>query len=217
MQVIEIFNSIDGEGIRAGELATFIRLAGCNLRCFYCDTKYALNCHQGYQISIDDLFKEIKNKAYRNITLTGGEPLNQRESLTLVQRLCDSGYNVNIETNGSKDIGPFLSLENCILTMDYKMPYSRQENKMLVDNIEKLRTTDVLKFVCTESDLPRLKEVLTQYQIKSYIYLSPVFNQIEPKTLVYFLKNNYKLIKDLKIKVQLQLHKYIWSPDIRGV
>ena len=217
MRVAEVFNSIDGEGIRAGELATFIRLAGCNLRCIYCDTKYALNSNHGSEITLADLYRKIKKEAYHNITLTGGEPLNQGETLKLVQQLCSDGYNVNIETNGSKDIELFLLMDNCILTMDYKMPYSRQENKMLLENIEKLRSSDVLKFVCAESDLSRLKEVLMQYHIKANIYLSPVFNQIEPKKLVEFLKDNYQLVKNLKIKVQLQLHKYIWDTEDRGV
>ena len=217
MRVVEVFNSIDGEGKRAGELATFVRFAGCNLRCVYCDTSYALSCKQGKEISLEDLYTQLKNTSYHNITLTGGEPLLQKDILKLVILLCGDGYSVNIETNGSKDIEPFLLLKNCILTMDYKMPFSEQENKMLLENIEKLRSNDVLKFVCAESDLLRLKEILSKYKIKADIYLSPVFKKIEPKKLVEFLKENYQLIKHLKIKVQLQLHKFIWKPEEKGV
>ena len=157
--VNEIFSSIDGEGLRTGELATFIRLAGCNLRCRYCDTAYSLNTNQGKRISIDKIINKLKSLKNKNITLTGGEPLIQKESFLLIDKLIENGFNVNIETNGAVDITPLLD-KNVLITLDYKTISSEMNNRMLLDNLEKLRETDVLKIVCNRNDFKDIKKLL---------------------------------------------------------
>lgn len=216
MRVNEIFGSIDGEGIRAGELATFIRLAGCNLRCTYCDTGYALSNKSGIEMSVNDIISKVEAIGYKNITLTGGEPLIQ-DCKELVEKLTNTGYEVNIETNGSIDISPYL-MNNVIITMDYKTPESGEEDGMLTSNLKKLRECDVLKIVMSERDELFISNLLSKHKIQSYIYLSPIFNKIEPSELVNYLKTlHYMGYNTDKTKVQLQLHKYIWNPNKRGV
>lgn len=215
--VNEIFDSIDGEGIRTGELATFIRLAGCNLRCRYCDTRYALLGNQGTKMTIEEIVNKVREVGNINITLTGGEPLLQKHSLELINELINNGFNVNIETNGAMDITPLLD-KNVIITLDYKTLSSGMNEKMLLSNFEKLRENDVLKFVGNRDDLKNIKEVLKTLNIKSYVYLSPIFNEIEPKELVDFLKElRNEGINVSKTRVQVQLHKIIWDPAERGV
>ena len=214
--VNEIFGSIDGEGLRTGELATFIRLAGCNLRCRYCDTDYALSMKQGKQMTIEEIIKKAKEIGYKNITLTGGEPLFQKNSFKLIDELIKNNFNINIETNGSIDITPLLS-KNVLITLDYKTISSGANDKMLLSNYEKLRENDVLKFVGNRDDLEDIKNIIKKYNIKSYIYLSPIFNEIQLYELVDFLKKLHKEVNTDKIRVQVQLHKIIWDPNLRGV
>lgn len=214
--VNEIFNSIDGEGTRAGSLSTFIRLAGCNIRCSYCDTSYSLKATDGKIMMIDEIISEVSKYNCKHITLTGGEPLIHNNCILLVKKLIDSGYTVNIETNGTLDISEYL-IDNCIITMDYKTPSSKMEHKMYIENLDKLRENDVLKFVCSRSDLERVREVILSNKLDCWIYLSPVFNQIEAKELVYFVKQLDEEIDTEKIRVQVQLHKVVWNPKERGV
>lgn len=215
--VNEIFGSIDGEGVRTGELATFIRLAGCNLRCKYCDTSYALQMTQGNEMTIDEIIDKVKEISYTNITLTGGEPLLQKNSIKLIDRLIEEGFLVNIETNGSIDITPLLD-KNVIITLDYKTLASGVNDKMLLSNFDKLRAIDVLKFVCDRNDFEDIKRLLKGHEIKSYIYFSPIFKQIQPYELVDFLKELHQDgFNTRKMRVQVQLHKVIWDPNLRGV
>lgn len=216
MIVNEIFYSIDGEGLRTGELAIFIRLAGCNLNCSYCDTKYALKANMGTKMTIDEIVNKIQKYNCKNITLTGGEPLIHKNVDQLIDRLVDDGYKVNIETNGAVDITPYLG--RCLITMDYKLPSSEMEKYMKLDNLEKLGESDVLKFVTSESDFDKIEEILSNYKIKSYIYLSPVFGSINPDKIVDFMKHLNEIgINTQKIRVQVQLHKVIWDPNKKGV
>ena len=216
MFVNEIFYSIDGEGLRTGELAVFIRLSGCNLKCSYCDTLYALKKSSGTFMSIDEILDKVSTYNCKNITLTGGEPLLFPEAEELIEELIQNKYKVNIETNGSIDISKYLG--KCLITMDYKLPSSGMEDKMLLSNIEKLDDGDVLKFVLEESDFPKIEELLNTYKIKSYIYLSPIFGRIEPEKIVEFMKYlNSKNIDTSKMRVQVQLHKIIWDPNMKGV
>lgn len=218
MRVNEIFKSIDGEGLRTGELTTFIRLAGCNLRCSYCDTCYALKNSNGMEMSVDEVVKKAKKMDYRNITLTGGEPLIHKDVDSLISKLCENGFYVNIETNGSVPIDKYILNKNILITMDYKVPSSGVEKSMNLSNLEKLRANDVLKFVIGKGDFERVEQVIKNHSIKSYIYLSPVFSEIEPVELVYFMKNMHiKGIDTSKMRVQIQLHKIIWNPNERGV
>lgn len=213
--VNEIFGSIDGEGLRTGELATFIRLTGCNLRCRYCDTTYAFN--EGKLLTIEEILNKVSNIGYRNITLTGGEPLLNKNSYKLIDELIKNNYNVNIETNGAIDITSLLN-KNVLITMDYKTKSSNMNDKMIKNNIIKLRENDVLKIVCNKNDFDDITKLLKDTNIKSFVYLSPIFNEIEPSELVGFLKKLHnKGINTDKIRVQVQLHKIIWNPNKRGV
>ena len=216
MIVNEIFYSIDGEGLRTGELAVFIRLAGCNLNCSYCDTKYAIKANSGTKMTIEEILKEVKKYKCKNITLTGGEPLIHKSVKDLIDALLEKKYKVNIETNGAVDVTPYLN--KCLVTMDYKLPSSMMENHMILDNLEKLTKNDVLKFVTEESDFYKIEEILKKYKIKSYVYISPVFGRVEPEQIVEFMKElNKRGVNTKKIRVQVQLHKVIWDPEKRGV
>ena len=218
MKVNEIFKSIDGEGLRTGELTTFIRLAGCNLRCSYCDTCYALKNSNGTEMSVDEIVKKAKKFGYRNITLTGGEPLIHKDVDGLISKLCENGFYVNIETNGSVPIDKYILNKNILITMDYKLTSSGVEKNMNLNNLEKLRKNDVLKLVIGKGDFDKVKEVIEKYSIKSYIYLSPVFGEIEPFEIVDFMKIMHTQgIDTSKMRVQVQLHKIIWNPNERGV
>ncbi|MDY6065443.1 MAG: radical SAM protein [Finegoldia sp.] len=210
LDVNEIFYSIDGEGIRAGQLAVFIRLNGCNERCSYCDTSYALKFANN-MMGICEILDEVSVYSCKNVTLTGGEPLYQENSLGLVKALSD--YEVNIETNGSLDVGDFI-LDNTIITMDIKTPSSNMESLNLYENIKKLRGRDVLKFVVgSKEDMDFTYKIIDAYKPACHIYLSPVFGQIDPANIVEKMKE----YKDDQVKLQLQMHKFIWNPDQRGV
>lgn len=216
MIINEIFNSIDGEGLRAGELATFVRLAGCNMRCSYCDTLYALNENDGKELKIDEVIQKVEQYKTRNITLTGGEPLINKDVDLLIDELIKRGYKVNIETNGSIPIDKYLN--RCLITMDCKTPSSLMEKKMLFSNIEKLTENDVLKFVVKESDFNAVEKIIKSYEIKSYIYISPIFGEIEPNKIVEFMKKmNERGVNMEKVRTQVQLHKIIWNPNMKGV
>ena len=215
MKVVEIFKSIDGEGIRAGFPVTFIRLAGCNLRCEYCDTTYSYDVSKAKEMTIPEILASVSSLNCKRITLTGGEPLIHDSVEGLIRMLVRRGYEVNIETNGSVDITPYVnSLGNPIITMDYKCPCSGMEDKMLKSNVSRLRRTDVLKFVVgSAKDLLRCHEISCCNDIKSQIFISPVFGKIEPKEIVdYVISHNMN-----DCRVQLQLHKIIWDPELRGV
>lgn len=217
MKVIEIFDSIDGEGIFAGCLATFIRLAGCNLRCLYCDTLYAMDIANAKEMSVNEILNECRKIGNQHITLTGGEPLIHKDVDKLINVLCNNGFFVNIETNGTIDFEKYRR-NNVIITMDYKTISSGENSRMSAGRIELLRSCDVLKVVCEESDFEDIKAMLRSCNIRSHVFLSPVFGKINPQELVTFAKR----IRDSKtfagdLRVQLQLHKIIWNPDKRGV
>ena len=210
-QVVEKFVSINGEGRRAGELAVFIRMKGCNLHCSYCDTYWAneSDC-ESTEMTADEIISYIEESRIRNITLTGGEPL-LREGMT--QLICailqDPQRRVEIETNGSIDLTPYCKLERRpAFTMDYKMPESGMEHAMLLANMETLSDEDTVKFVVSSrSDMERAVEIMEKYRLRerTAVYLSPVFGKIEPVEMVDFLIE--KKLND--VKLQLQLHKII--------
>lgn len=213
MIVNEIFHSIDGEGLRTGELVTFIRLAGCNVRCVYCDTAYALRINQGIEMTIQGILDEVGKYDCENITLTGGEPLIHKDVGRLIDVLIEHGYKVNIETNGAVKIKPYID-KDVLITMDYKLPSSGVEDKMILENLDLLREGDVLKFVVSNyEDMKRMKWIVDNHDVKSFIYISPVFGTMNPADIVDFMKQ----VKIKKARVQLQLHKLIWNPDTRGV
>ena len=208
MKVNEIFVSIEGEGKRAGELATFIRLTGCNLRCSYCDTAYAFE--EGTEMSVPDILKQVP-EGIPNVTLTGGEPLCQ-EPHELLGAL--RHHMVNIETNGSVDLAPYRKYSNVFFTVDYKCPTSGMESRMLEQNFLHLRPGDVLKFVVgSTGDLETAFDFCREYRPDCQIYISPVFGKIEPAEIVDFMKEK----NTVHWRLQLQLHKFIWNPEQRGV
>lgn len=226
MKVIEIFDSIDGEGIRTGRAATFIRLAGCNLRCTYCDTLYSLfgeeeECKYT-EMTVDEIIKMV-TKRYKRVTLTGGEPLINPESSLLVSKLCELGYEVNIETNGAVDIVDFMSktenTDNMFFTIDYKLPSSGMTDKMIWDNFLNLRPVDVIKFVIgSDEDLMMainiVKKLQTVYEVMPHIYLGAVYGKYNPKKLIGIMLAENSLCD---ATFQIQLHKVIWDPEERGV
>lgn len=218
MKVAEKFISINGEGTRAGETACFIRFCGCNLKCTYCDTSWANEKDCPYvSESPKEIFDYIKNSGIRNVTLTGGEPLLQEEMPQLLELLCaDDTLSVEIETNGAVDIGRFCTDKRPIFTMDYKLPSSGYEKRMITDNFAYLVQRDTVKFVSGSiEDLQRAKEVIEKYDLagRCNLYLSPVFGSIEPEKIVeYMIKNKMN-----GIKLQIQMHKVIWDPNKRGV
>lgn len=218
LKIVEIFSSIEGEGIRAGELATFIRVFGCNLNCKYCDSRYA--CEESSpaaftEMTVDEILWAVKQRGYKKITVTGGEPLIHHNIFELLKALSDNGFYINIETNGSVDLEKIPGLSNLFYTCDFKCLYSGMSNKMCLKNINFLKGEDVLKFVVADTaDLQQACSVLIKYKPVCWIYFSPVFGKIEPKEIVEFMKEH-----DLqgKVRVQLQLHKYIYPHDMRGV
>lgn len=217
-RVVEIFSSIEGEGKRAGQLATFIRLAGCNLRCSYCDTAYAREYAAGIELELADIQDQVSTGNVF-VTLTGGEPLGAANVGELIDSLLEQGKEINIETNGSMDIANYVGRRNLFLTMDWKTPSSGCVASMRQENLALLGPDDVLKIVMAAEDAGYVKDFLQRNNIKAQIYLSPVFNLLAPSLLVEFAKELAQLpaVNVKNLHMQLQLHKYIWDPLARGV
>lgn len=218
-QVVEKFVSINGEGTRAGELAVFIRMKGCNLNCAYCDTTWANQPDAPYtSMTTEEIVEYVKETNVYNVTLTGGEPLLRKGMEELITALLSiENISVEIETNGSVDLTPYTKLvKRPIFTMDYKLGASGMEEKMLHSNFALLSKEDTVKFVSGSlADMARARELIKQYGLleKCHVYFSPVFGSIEPADMVDFLvKENLN-----KARIQLQLHKFIWDPNKRGV
>lgn len=217
--VVEIFSSIEGEGRRAGQLATFVRLAGCNLRCSYCDTPYARKFTDGRPLELAEILRMVDGFGNGNVTLTGGEPLAGENTPGLLQALLGPGREVNVETNGSWDVGPYLGYPATFLTMDWKTPSSGCSGHMLAGNLALLRPRDVLKIVMDGSDFDYVSHLLQTCRTRAWIYLGPVFGRLEPAPLVEFAKRVARLpgVDGQRLCVQLQLHKIIWGAGARGV
>lgn len=218
-KVVEKFISVNGEGPLSGQLVVFIRFAGCNLNCSYCDTTWANNEDVCYDfMTSDDIYKHIKSTDIRNVTLTGGEPLLQEGIIELLEVLSkDRSLHVEIETNGSVPLDKFVSIDNPpSFTMDYKLPSSNMEDKMNLNNFKHLSNKDTVKFVSgSMEDLLKAKYIIDKYELsdKTNVYISPVFGQIDPENIVEFMKDN----KMNGVNLQIQLHKIIWDPNKRGV
>lgn len=218
-KVVETFISINGEGQHAGELALFIRFAGCNLNCNYCDTRWANQPDVVYQEMTETEIKAlVADSGVRNVTLTGGEPLLQPgmyQLLEIVGSLTD--IRIEIETNGSVDIGPYMTLiRRPAFTLDYKLPGSGMEAGMNTENYRYLTKEDTVKFVISDkADLTRAREIIEQYQLEGRcgIYYSPVFGRIRPAEIVDDMIEH----RLNGVHMQLQMHKFIWNPEQRGV
>ncbi len=218
-KVVEIFESINGEGRRVGQLAIFIRLQKCNLNCSYCDTRWANGDDAPYTLmSEDEIYDRILKSGIKNITLTGGEPLLHKDVEILLEKIGENpNLSLEIETNGSIELEKFSKLKNPpLFTMDYKLPSSKMENKMCLDNFKYLTLKDTVKFVVgTIEDLKKAKEIIERYSLigKCAVYFSPVFNSIDPVEIVEFMKEN----RLNGVNLQLQIHKFIWDPESKGV
>lgn len=218
-KVVEKFVSINGEGLLAGQLAVFIRFQGCNLNCSYCDTAWANNDNTDYSILTENqIYNYIKETGIKNVTLTGGEPLLNSDIIHLLQVLAsDNDLHVEIETNGSIDLSIFTQISNPpAFTMDYKLPGSFMESKMLISNFELLTKKDTVKFVVGDiEDLDRAREIITRNQLisKCHVYISTVFGKISLEEVVQYMKKNTMN----GITLQLQMHKIIWDSNKRGV
>ena len=218
-KVVEIFESINGEGRRVGQLAIFIRLQKCNLNCSYCDTRWANGDDAPYTLmSEDEIYDRILKSGIKNITLTGGEPLLHKDVEILLEKIGENpNLSLEIETNGSIELEKFSKLKNPpLFTMDYKLPSSKMENKMCLDNFKYLTLKDTVKFVVgTIEDLKKAKEIIERYSLigKCAVYFSPVFNSSDPIEIVKFMKEN----RLNGVNLQLQIHKFIWDPESKGV
>lgn len=206
LKVNEVFKSIQGESTFAGLPCVFIRLTGCNLRCNYCDTTYAYDV--GKKISIDDLINEVEKKYKCNlIEITGGEPLLQKETLPLFDRLISKNYSVLLETNGTmslKNINP-----SVIKIMDIKCPASGFSNKTYWNNLSYLSSSDQIKFVVSNRDdfdwaVKIIKEKCLDKLCN--ILFSPNYSQIKNEDLAEWI-----LLENINVRLQLQIHKYIWQ------
>ena len=211
MRITEIFHSIQGESSYAGQPCVFVRLTGCPLRCTWCDTDYAF--YGGNEISIDEVLAKVQTYGCRLVEVTGGEPLVQPESLPLMTRLCDAGYTVLLETSGAVNIAPVDPRAHVIL--DVKCPGSGMTDRMHWPNLSQLAAKDEAKFVMADrADYDWSREILTQYDVASRcpVLFSPVFGLLDARQLAEWI-----LADRLPVRFQLQMHKYIWAPDMRGV
>ena len=213
LRVNEIFYSIQGESTFAGFPCIFIRMTGCNLRCTYCDTTYAYD--QGDDIPLHSILTTVKKFDCRLVEVTGGEPLIQDETPDLISALIENGYSVLLETNGSQDISAVDT--RCTRIVDIKCPSSGMDNKNYWKNLDYITPNDQLKFVIAHRhDYLYAKKVLDAAAIKKrkklLINFSPVFNEIDLKDLAEWI-----LEDNLPVRLQIQLHKYIWGEHTRGV
>lgn len=215
LKVNEIFYSIQGESTYAGLPCVFVRLAGCNLRCSYCDTRYAYD--EGRNYEIPEILESVGRFGCRLIEVTGGEPLIQEETPALISRLLAGGYSVLMETNGSLDISPVDP--GCARIVDIKCPSSGMERQNDLRNMERLSAKDELKFVIGSlEDYEFAKKFLSNLlsvqsaprEVKAGF--SPVFGELHPRTLAGWI-----LEDRLPVRLSLQLHKLIWDPEKRGV
>ena len=247
MNVIEIFASIDGEGSRQGLLTTFLRLHDCNIRCSYCDTTYSYGIDSVFtEMTAAEVANVIESLGNHRITITGGEPLLQeaavvelidelnRRNLQIMQdntsgqtgltcingadkfdkreMLNNSPYDFNIETNGT--IVPSFQRENVWFTYDYKTPSSLAEESMNVGIFKAATERDLIKFVVgSPEDLDCMRRIIDQYPTAAQIYVSPVWGQIEAASIIDYMKA-YNL---QNVRFQLQIHKFVWDPDAKGV
>ena len=211
LKVNEIYFSVQGESSRAGLPCVFVRLTYCNLRCTYCDTEYAF--YEGEDRSVDEIINEVKKYGCNLVEITGGEPLVQEESLNLMKKLCSEGFDVMLETAGKMTICNVDDRVNII--MDLNCPSSVMMKKNLYENINHLKNTDELKFVIGDrEDYDWMNEMIIQYDLtnKCKILVSVVFDKLEPLALV-----NWVLEDKLDVRFQLQMHKFIWQPETKGV
>jgi 7-carboxy-7-deazaguanine synthase len=213
LRVNEIFYSIQGESSYAGRPCVFVRLTGCNLRCSYCDTQYAYE--EGSILEVNHIFEQIAPMQCPLVEITGGEPLIQDKTPVLIESLLEDGYEVLLETNGSHDISRVD--DRCVKIVDFKCPSSGMSDRMDMENLNRLSLHDELKFVLgTRGDYEYAREIVRHLESRSLkvgsVNFSPVFEKLAPETLAEWI-----LADHLACRLHLQIHKYIWGPDARGV
>jgi len=211
LKINEIFYSIQGETTYVGNPTVFVRTTGCHLRCTYCDTKYSYD--EGDFQSLDSILERIRSHQTKYVCVTGGEPLLQKPVFELMKILCDQNYRVSLETSGSRscrEVDPRVKI-----ILDVKTPDSGAAHSFLLENLEYANATTEFKFViCSESDLNWSENFCRQYQLfeKFTVLYSPSFAKIDPRWLAERI-----LHENSSARLQLQLHKYIWNADSRGV
>lgn len=215
MKVSEIFLSVEGEGSRSGLPCVFVRLHGCNLRCSYCDSMYAVIGDDYKEMTVKEISDAVNSYNIHRVTITGGEPLIHEDIIDLITSL-KKNNEINIETNGAVDIRCLDSFlrDEVFVTMDWKSLSSKMSHTMLESNLPLLSRNDVLKFVVgSEEDLNQMKDIVENQSLDCQIFVSPIFGQIDPADIVEFLLNNHLT----SCRIQLQIHKLIWDKDRRGV
>ncbi len=212
LNIIEIFASIQGETSLSGLPTTFIRLAACNLRCSWCDTTYSFG--RGTTYTLESILEQVDKNRCKQVCVTGGEPLLQENVHPLMKSLCDKGYAVSLETSGSlptDEVDPRVRI-----ILDIKCPGSGMSHKNLWANLDLLRTHDEIKFVVKDRhDYDYAKQVCMEkklFEKPAAILLSPVYGEMEPKSLVEWILQDH-----LPVRLNLQIHKFIWSSDTKGV
>ncbi|GER94358.1 radical SAM protein [Dissulfurispira thermophila] len=211
MKVCEIFASIQGESTYAGLPCVFVRMTGCNLRCVYCDTTYAYE--EGMEMSENEIIERVKSYGIKLVEITGGEPLLQREVLLLMRKLLDNGFTVLLETNGSESIKDVDKRVTVI--MDIKTPRSGMFEKMDLMNLKYIKSDDEIKFVVMDrEDYEWVKSFIKDYSLlnKCRILMSPAYGALLPYDLSKWIVEDR-----LPVRLNLQLHKYIYGADERGV
>lgn len=205
LRVSEIFYSLQGETSRVGLPTVFVRLTGCPLRCTYCDTAYAFS--GGQNMSVTKILTEVARHHTRYVTVTGGEPLAQKNALPLLSALCNAGYEVSLETSGALDV---TSVDERVMKiLDIKTPASGEEKKNLWSNLAALNTHDEIKFVlCDESDYIWAKQALSERDLAGMctVLFSPAHDQLSPTVLADWI-----LRDSLPVRLQVQLHKLLWG------
>lgn len=205
LRISEIFYSLQGETSRVGLPTVFVRLTGCPLRCHYCDTTYAFS--GGQAMTLHAILEQVASFPTRYVTVTGGEPLAQKASLSLMRALCDAGYLVSLETSGALDISSVD--ERVMRVVDIKTPASGEQEKNRWENLAHLKADDEIKFVlCDEADYEWAKQVMQQHDMvsKCEVLFSPAQGQLSPTDLADWI-----LRDRLQVRMQLQLHKILWG------
>jgi 7-carboxy-7-deazaguanine synthase len=212
LTINEIFHSIQGESTHVGEPCVFVRLTACDLRCSWCDTPYAF--HEGRKMSIDQVVEQVRSYGCPLVEITGGEPLLQREVHPLMERLLADGFRVMLETGGHLSTADVPAGVTSII--DVKCPGSGEADKNHWANLERLRPADEVKFVIADrADYEFARDVVARYSLSdraNAVLFSPVHGVLDPKDLAAWM-----LADKLPVRLQLQAHKYIWSPTTRGV
>jgi 7-carboxy-7-deazaguanine synthase len=206
-RITEIFYSLQGETRTVGLPTVFVRLTGCPLRCGYCDTEYAF--YGGEKMDIEDIVAQVASYKPRYVCVTGGEPLAQPNCIPLLTALCDLGGEVSIETSGAMDISKVDP--RVVRVMDLKTPGSSEESKNRYENIELLQAQDQLKFViCNREDYDWACNKLGEYQLpeRCEVLFSPIHGELEPAQLADWI-----VADNLPVRMQLQLHKYLWGDE----